>query len=129
MKEFLSFIFVGSLAATINFFSRIFFSHFFSFTFSIFSAYIVAMIFAYIFSNKIVFKSQPRRQKYRSYIYFVLVNLIAILQIWIFSIFFSGYLLPYLGIHSNVYEISHAISIAIPVFSSYFGHKFFTFKK
>lgn len=86
------------------------------------------MIFAYILSRKIVFKQKSKKQKIQSYAYFLFFNLIAITQIWFFSILFSKYLLPSLGIHSYIYEISHAISIAIPVFSSYFGHKFFTFK-
>jgi putative flippase GtrA len=38
------------------------------------------------------------------------------------------YLLPLIGFNRGVSEIAHGIGIAAPIFSSYIGHKRFSFK-
>jgi len=56
------------------------------------------------------------------------VNVIAATQTWLISMGLNYYLLPMIGVTRLVPEISSAIGIAFPVFTSYLGHKHWSFK-
>lgn len=127
-KQFILFLFTGGIAAAINFSSRIVYSFWFDFTLSIFLAYITGMISAFILAKIIVFK-QGSQSTHRSVLWFTLVNLIAILQTWIISVSLANYLLPLLGVELFVQEIAHAVGLAVPVFTSYLGHKRWSFRE
>mgnify|MGYP000539474371 CR=1 FL=1 len=126
-KEFFSFIFAGGIAALANFLSRIFLNNFFSFSISIFIAYCNAMLIAYFLMKLFVFKSSNTTY-FKSSLYFIIINLLAVIQTLIVSLFLANFFLPSLNIQNNIYEIAHAVGIIIPVITSYYGHKFITFK-
>ena len=58
----------------------------------------------------------------------MLVNLVAILQTWGISLLLAYHVLPAMGIRMYAPEIAHAIGIVVPVFTSYLGHKYWTFR-
>lgn len=121
-REFHSFLFIGGVAAAVNFFSRIIYSQWVNFSVSIFLGYITGMVTAFILAKLFVFKGS-QQPLHKSLIFFTLVNLVAILQTWLVSIFLAYYLLPSIGITFFAKEIAHAIGVVVPVFSSYVGHK------
>ena len=125
--EFLQFLFVGGIAATVNFFSRIGFNEFFSYRLSIILAYIVGMIIAFTLFKYYVFEKSGRHyiEEVKK---FILVNLFSILQVWFISVGLAEYLFPYLHFALYPEEIAHLIGLAVPAASSYFGHKHFPFK-
>ena len=125
-KEFLLFLFSGGLAALVNIFSRSIFSFFLDFKTSIFYAYILGMITAYILSRKLVFFS--KKNIFKSFFYFVLVNFLAIIQTYYISIWTKEIIMPYIGINEFVELIAHSSGVVFPVFTSYFGHKYISFK-
>ena len=47
---------------------------------------------------------------------------------WVVSVGLGLHLFPYLGVTLYPLEIAHAIGIAAPVITSYFGHKFLSFR-
>ncbi len=51
------------------------------------------------------------------------------LQTWFVSLFLAYHILPALGIKSFTLEIAHAIGLVFPTFTTYLGHKFFTFRE
>jgi putative flippase GtrA len=59
--------------------------------------------------------------------FFVFVNGVAVLQTWAISMALY-YLLPIAGVTPWVPEIAHAVGVAMPVFTSYLGHKKFSFR-
>lgn len=59
---------------------------------------------------------------------FTVVNGIAIVQTIAISTGLYYYILPSLGLTTFSAEISHGIGVAIPVFTSYLGHKYWSFK-
>ena len=125
-KEFLLFLFSGGLAALVNIFSRSIFSFFLDFKTSIIYAYILGMITAYILSRKIVFFS--KKNVLKSFFYFAIVNFLAIIQTYYISIWTKEIILPYIGINQFIELIAHSVGVAFPVFTSYFGHKYISFK-
>lgn len=127
MKQFVLFILNSGFAALVNFGSRIFYNQWVSFSIAIIFAYITGMITAFILNKLFVFKDS-QRPVHHSALLFIAVNLIAALQTWAISLGLAYYLLPYLGITTFVHEISHLTGIIFPVFTSYIGHKYWTFK-
>jgi len=126
-KEFVGFLVTGSIAAAINFLSRIFYNQYCSFSASVIFAYLTGMVTAFILAKLFVFK-QSTQSVGRSAAIFALVNVVAAAQTWAISMGLNYYLLPALGITRFVPEISSAIGIAFPVFTSYLGHKHWSFK-
>lgn len=126
-KQFIMFLLVGGFAASINFGSRIIYNHWINFSASVVAAYITGMITAFMLSKIFVF-TESTRAVHHSIMYFVLVNLIAILQTLAISLFLAYYALPALGVTHFIKEISHAVGVIVPVFTSYLGHKHWSFK-
>jgi len=126
-KQFMIFLLTGGTAAAVNFSSRILYSQSFDFSLAVILAYITGMITAFVLAKLFVFKKSQQSVR-RSALFFVLVNLVAILQTWGISMGLAHYLLPPLGITSYVQEIAHAAGVAVPVFTSYIGHKRWSFR-
>jgi putative flippase GtrA len=90
-------------------------------------AYITGMITAFILAKLFVFKSSTQSTGH-SVFFFTLVNLVAVLQTWAVSVGLAYYLFPRMGMTWHDRDIAHLVGVAVPVFTSYFGHKRWSFK-
>ena len=126
-RQFLAFLITGGLAALVNFGSRIVLSQWFDFPVAVAVAYLVGMVTAFVLAKMFVF-TNSQQAVHRSALFFVIVNAVAVLQTWLISMLLAYYLLPAIGVRHYVQEIAHAIGIAIPVFTSYLGHKRWSFR-
>lgn len=126
-RQFSVFLLTGSIAAVVNFGSRIFYNNFVGFSSAIIFAYITGMIVAFVLAKIYVF-SNSQQNTCRSATIFALVNLVAVAQTWTISLLLAHYILPYASITVYVPEIAHAIGIVVPVFTSYLGHKYWSFR-
>ncbi len=126
-RQFRSFLLTGTLAAAVNFGSRIVFSVWFSLSVAVLLAYATGMVTAYLLARAFVF-TDPTRSWLRSAVIFVGVNGVAALQTWLVSLGLAYHLLPALNVVHFVPEISHAVGVACPVFTSYLGHKHLSFR-
>lgn len=126
-KQFLAFLLTGGLAAIANFSSRIFYSNYWDFSTAIILAYLTGMICAFILAKFFVF-TKGQQALHKSILFFTLVNLVGILQTWVASMSLDLFILPTLGIKNYKQDIAHVIGIGIPVFTSFLGHKFYSFK-
>ena len=126
-RQFLAFLVTGGTAALINFISRIVYSQWVGFSGAVILAYLTGMISAFVLARLFVFSEAtlPIRQ---SAMFFTLVNLAAVAQTWLISVLLAAYLLPALGMERFVQETAHAIGIVVPVFTSYLGHKRWSFR-
>tara|TARA_B110000503_G_C7124374_1_gene403918 strand:+ start:1323 stop:1712 length:390 start_codon:yes stop_codon:yes gene_type:complete len=125
--QFLRFLMAGGFAAVANFGSRFFFSIFFEYGFSVFFAYIVGMLVAFTLMRGHVFNASqgsltPQVTK------FVLVNVLAVLQTLVISLLLARWLLAFIGVTNQAEALAHMVGILVPVVTSYFLHKFFTFR-
>ncbi len=127
-KQFILFLVTGGAAALINFSSRIFYNHWVSFSSAIVLAYLTGMATAFLLARWLVFK-QTQHSFSQSALIFTAVNLVAVLQTWLISIGLALFVLPSMGVTNWVAEIAHAIGVVVPVFTSYFGHKHFSFRE
>lgn len=126
--EFFQFLMVGGLAAGINFISRIGFSEFVSYRVSIVLAYLIGMLTAFILSKHYVFEKsgRPFKDELRD---FTIVNIFAVIQVWLISVGLAEYFFPYISFTFYPEEVAHLIGLGIPAVTSYFGHKYFSFRK
>lgn len=126
-RQFLLFLLAGGIAALANFLSRIVYSHWLSFTWAIIAAYLTGMATAFVLTRAFVFTGSARPLHHSAF-YFTLVNLFAVAQTWLVSTLLAYHLLPWLGVDMLRLEIAHAVGVAVPVVSSYFGHKYLSFR-
>lgn len=126
-RQFFVFLVTGGTAAAVNFGSRIVYNQWMPFSAAVVLAYITGMVTAFVLARLFVFKSSQQSMR-RSVMFFVLVNLVAVVQTWAISVGLAYYLLPALSVTRYVKEIAHAVGVVVPVFSSYIGHKRWSFK-
>lgn len=126
-RQFVYFLLVGSFAALVNFGSRFIYSSWVSFPWAVFFAYLTGMTTAFILADLFVFK-KTNKNIYRAILFFCLVNCIALIQTWGITMVLAYYVFPHIGLLKNAKELAHALGICAPVFTSYLGHKYFTFR-
>jgi putative flippase GtrA len=126
-REFLAFLVTGGLAALVNFGSRLALSQWLTFPVAVALAYLIGMATAFSLAKLFVF-SAGRQSIRRSAALFALVNAVAVLQTWGISMLLAYYVLPGIGVQSYVNEIAHGVGIVVPVFTSFLGHKHWSFR-
>lgn len=127
-RRFVLFVFVGGVAASINILSRIALNVVMSYEIAIVGAYICGMTTAYVLNRLFVFAASGRGIT-SEYLRFTLVNLAAVVQVWIVSVGLARLVLPSIGFTWHPETVAHVIGVTIPVFTSYFGHKYFSFAR
>lgn len=126
-KQFLLFLLTGGFAAAVNFFSRIVYNWYFSFSIAVVLAYLSGMVIAFTLAKIFVFQNTQNSLS-KSTITFVIINIFAVLQTLLISLLLVNFILPALNWNFYKYEFAHALGVAFPVFTSYLGHKYYTFK-
>lgn len=89
--------------------------------------YMTGMVTAFFMTQMFVF-TQTSHIIRRSAFYFSLVNVVAVSQTWAISMVLANYALPSIGVSRFVPEIAHAVGVVFPVFTSYLGHKHWSFR-
>jgi putative flippase GtrA len=123
----LRYLTAGVLAAVANYGSRFVFSLWLPFEAAVVTAFMVGLCTGFVLMRHYAFQAahmslRPQIAKY------VAVNMFALVQTVIISSGLARWVLPGLGVTANIEAIAHAIGVAVPVVSSYFGHKMATFK-
>lgn len=126
-RQFVVFLVTGGTAAAVNFGSRIVYNQWLPFSGAVILAYLTGMVTAFVLARMFVFKESTQSTR-RAVLFFTLVNVVAVLQTWLISMGLAFYLLPALGVTDFVNEIAHAVGVAVPVFTSYIGHKRWSFR-
>jgi putative flippase GtrA len=126
-KDFLKFLLAGGFAAAVNWGSRIVYNIWMPYSAAIIVAYITGMITAFVLTKLFVF-TRSTQSTGRSVFFFTLVNLVAVLQTWAVSIGLAYYVFPRAGITWHARDLAHLVGVIVPVFTSYVGHKKWSFK-
>lgn len=125
--QFLLFLLTGGTAAAVNFGSRILYSVWLSFSYAVILAYLTGMVTAFVLAKLFVFKMSQQSMQ-RSAVLFALVNLVAVAQTWGISMLLLYVVFPAWGFTYYAAECAHAVGVVVPVFTSYLGHKRWSFK-
>ena len=125
-NRFALFLFAGGIAALVNVLSRVAFNWLMPYEVAIVVAYLCGMTTAYLLNKRFVFASSGRGVA-SEYTRFALVNLAAVAQVWIVSVGLARLVFPTISFTWHAETVAHVIGVTIPVFTSYMGHKHFSF--
>jgi putative flippase GtrA len=125
--RFARFLVAGALAAGSNFGSRFVFSLWLPYPWAITFAFFVGLTTGFVLMRQFVFSGHgkpvvPQAAK------FALVNALALAQTLVISLLLARWLLPAMGLVEHVEAVAHAFGVAVPVVTSYFGHRLATFR-
>ena len=124
--RFLLFVAAGGAAAAVNIASRVVLNWAMPYEVAIVLAYVCGMITAYLLNKYFVFEASGRAVASES-LRFALVNLAAVAQVWVVSVSLARLVFPAIGFGWHADTVAHVIGVAVPVFTSYLGHKHFSF--
>lgn len=124
--RFFLFLLAGGSSAVINILSRIALNWILPYEAAIVLAYLLGMTVAYLLNKHFVFETSGRGVVSESW-RFALVNLAAVVQVWVVSVDLAYIVLPALGFSWHTETVAHVIGVAVPVFTSYLAHKHFSF--
>ncbi len=124
--RFARFMITGGIAAGVNVVSRYFLSMTMDYGWAVIAAYLCGMTTAWVLSRLFVFE-ETGRSRAAEYARFGLVNVAAAAQVWAVSVGLAEYMFPELGFGWHPEEVAHVIGVIVPVFTSYLGHKHFSF--
>ena len=125
-RRFVLFLVAGGFAALVNVVSRVLLSLVLSYEIAVAVAYLFGMTTAYVLNKVFVFEKSGRAV-HHEYLRFAAVNAVAIVQVWVVSVGLARYVFPWLGFEWHADTIAHMIGVVIPIFTSYVGHKKFSF--
>lgn len=127
------FLLAGGFAALVNFGSRFFYSLFVDFSTAVVLAFMTGLTTGFLLNKRYVFTAS-RNTVAQEMSWFVLINLLALAQTWGLSVYLA-HLLPgvipvrgQLGLQLSD-AIAHGAGVLLPVFTSYLGHKYLTFRE
>ena len=127
-QRFLLFLFAGGAAALVNILSRIAFNWIIPYEAAIVVAYLCGMTAAYLLNKRFVFEASGRSMT-SEYVRFALVNLLAVAQVWVVSVGLARFVFPATGFTRHAETVAHIVGVIVPVFTSYLGHRHFSFAK
>ncbi len=125
---FLRFVAAGGVAAAVNVLSRIGYSEVMPYAAAVVVAYLTGMATAYLLNRLLVFGPGDRGIP-GELAAFALVNLLAVAQTLAISLALAYYALPALGVVEHAETLAHLVGVIVPVFTSFVGHKYWTFRK
>lgn len=126
MSQFAAFLVVGGTAAFVNIVSRYLLNVFFSYDIAIVIAYCIGITTAYTLNRAFVFTGS--RLSAGQYIRFVFVNIVMLGQVWAVSVGLAEYIFPWIGFTWYPHDFAHVIGVASPAVTSFFAHKYFSFR-
>lgn len=126
-RQFVYFILTGGVAACVNFFSRILLSAWLPYSSAIIVAYLFGMVTAFVLNKLLVFRDANNALHHQVF-WFCIVNLAAVLQTLTVSLLLVDIAFPRLGFHWHPETVAHAIGVAVPVVTSFVGHKKLSFR-
>lgn len=127
-QRFVLFLLAGGAAALVNIVSRIALNLAMPYEVAIVVAYLIGMTTAYLLNRNFVFTASGRGVA-SEYVRFALVNLAAVAQVWVVSVGLARWIFPAAGFAWHSETVAHVIGVAVPVFTSYLGHKHFSFAR
>ena len=131
--RFLRFLVAGGLAALVNFGSRFFYNIFVDFSAAVVLAFLSGLTVGYLLNKRYVFTASTNSVS-QEIGWVVLINTLALAQTWGLSVYLVQLLPQFIAVDSPgrsdmVEALAHGAGIMLPVFTSYIGHKYLTFRE
>ena len=131
--RFVRFLLAGGMAAACNFGSRFFYSIFVDFSAAVVLAFLTGLTVGYLLNKFLVFTTSGNTVAHEV-TWFVAINLLALAQTWGLSVYLAELLPQYVffqgasGVQWSQ-GVAHGAGVILPVFTSYVGHRYLTFRE
>lgn len=126
-RQFLRFLVAGGIAAIVNFSVGFSLSGLLPFHGDIIAGHLSGMVVAFILFGREVFDESGNSQ-IRKVLIFTAVNTAALMQTYIVYYLLTHFVFPYAAFILYADVIARATAIVTPIFTSFLGHKYFTFR-
>lgn len=127
VPQAIKFLFYGGVASIVHILSRFVLSFFVSYRIAIVLAFFVGMATGFVLFKTLVFESKSSQKTFREVVWYIFVNMLALVQTYLISIGLSEHVFPWARMNVRPYDVAHIIGVLVPVITSYFGHKYLTF--
>ena len=127
-RQFVVFVAVGAFSAAVNWLARLMLGNWLPLGSAIIVAYVIGMAVAYTLNRLLVF-SPTERGVGSELMRFMLVNVVALAQVWAVTMLLARFAFPAMGFEWRAEAIAHAIGLASPTLTSYFGHRHYSFAR
>ena len=132
-NRFIRFLLAGGLAAICNFGSRFLYSMFVDFSLAVVLAFMTGLTVGYLLNKRFVFTNSGNTPA-QEMLWFLGVNLLALAQTWGLSVYLAAWLANDLFAPNPMGNqwaeaIAHGAGVLLPVFTSYWGHRYLTFRE
>ncbi len=125
-RKFPRFLLAGGIAALANMGSRYLLGFVMAYVPSILVAYLIGMLTAFLLNRRFVFRGAGNAL-HQQVFWFVAINIAALAQTLLVSVALSDWILPWIGWSRQPETVAHVIGVIVPVFTSYIGHKRWSF--
>jgi putative flippase GtrA len=126
--RFMRFLAAGGFAALVNLVSRYLLTPAIGYSTSIVVAYLLGMVVAFVLFRTFVFGQSGKAVTEESY-RFAIVNLAALVLVWVISVTLASAVFPALAFHWHAEDVAHFIGTCVPAVTSYIGHSLYTFRR
>ena len=125
-RAFLLFVLIGGFASAVNLVARLAIDLWTSYEIAILLAFPIALTTAFLLNRAYVFDAKDGRWT-QQYWRFLIVNLAALVQIFVISVALARWLFPAIGFTWHADTVAHAVGLISPIFTSYWAHRRFSF--
>lgn len=125
--EFVRFVATGSIAAVVNLATRYLLNFITPFEVAVVLAYLAGMVVAFFLFQRLIFKN-PGTPLKRRVVRFTQVNMLGLVLAEATSIALARWLFPAIHWTIRPFDVAHLIGVSVPAVSSYFLHKYYTFR-
>lgn len=126
-KGFLLFVLIGGFSSAVNLVTRILIDRVTSYEVAIVLAFPAALTTAFLLNRVLVFQTS-RDGWHGQFVRFLLVNLAALVQVFLISVLFVRVIFPIVGMRFHPDTVAHALGLLSPITTSYWVHKHFSFR-
>ena len=125
--EFVRFLATGSIAAVTNLVGRYLLNFIMPFEAAVVLGYLAGMVVAFFLFQRMIF-GNPDTPLKRRVVRFTQVNMLGLALAETTSIVLARWLFPTIHWTFRPFDVAHIIGVAVPAFSSYFLHKYYTYR-
>lgn len=127
-RTFIYFLVAGGVAAVVNIAARYVINKFTYFEVAVVVAYMIGLLTAYILCRLFVFGPSGRSRSSELH-RFVVVNIGALFVVWVVSVGLARVIFPALNFTWHAEDIAHVTGVLAPAIVSFFGHKYYSFRR
>lgn len=127
-EQFARFLLAGGIAAAVNILTRYALTPLVGYRWSIVIAFGAGLTTGWMLFRRWVF-GPSEGSRAAEYARYTMVNLAALAQVWLISVFLAEYAFPWVGFTWHSETIAHVIGVLSPIATSFVAHRKFSFRR